>query len=332
MSSLNYQKKDIIKLILLATLCCFLWATAIPTLKISYQLLNIPKEDLFNRFILAGMRFLLAGILIGIYIFIKEKKITLVKGKLWKTVIIFGILNTTLQYMFFYTGVGNTGAIKGVLIDTSKPMMVVILAHFLIGDDKITRNKLIGLLLGTIGILIANIEGVVGGGLDFNLTLRGEGALLLSSFVYSLAVVYSKKVMKKIPSQVLNMHQFVIGASILLVTGLIGAGGFHLIFTLPAALLLVYSSFLSAIAFVVWYNLIHEFSASRVSVFMFLTPVFGSIISSTIFPEEHLTVYIFISLILTSCSIYLVNTRQKKILHRLPNMVNTFINEADIEE
>jgi 4-hydroxybenzoate polyprenyltransferase len=45
---------------------------------------------------------------------------------------------------------------------------------------------------------------------------------------------------------------------------------------------------------------------------MFLTPVFGSIISSTIFPEEHLSIYIFVSLILTSTSIYLVNARQDR--------------------
>lgn len=152
------------------------------------------------------------------------------------TVLIFGLLNTTLQYLFFYNGVGNTGAIKGVLLDTSKPLLVVILAHFLTKDDLITKNKIIGLCLGFIGLLVANIEGIANGGLDFHVTLRGEGFLLFASLANALAVMYGKKAMKEIPSLILNMHQMIIGALLLLSIGLLGAGGYHLEFTLPTIL------------------------------------------------------------------------------------------------
>jgi drug/metabolite transporter (DMT)-like permease len=145
MTSKKNRLIQALPLILQASLCCLLWATAIPTLKVSYKLLNIESSDIYNRLVLAGMRFLIAGILITLFILIKEKKVTLVTGKQWFTVIIFGLLNTTIQYLFFYNGVGNTGAIKGVLIDTSKPLMVVILAHFLTRDDRISSNKIIGL-------------------------------------------------------------------------------------------------------------------------------------------------------------------------------------------
>lgn len=306
------NKKRIINqlaLILPAALSCFLWATAIPTLKISYELLDIPADDIFNRFVLAGIRFLLAGVLIGVYLLVKEKKIPMLKATQWKTIMVFGLLNTTLQYMFFYTGVGNTGAIKGVLIDTSKPLIVVILAHLLTQDDKINVNKIIGLIIGFAGIILANLESAVGGGINLEVTWMGEGALVLASLVYGLAVLYGKKAMKTISSVVLNMYQMIFGSIILLGVGLIGAGGFNLVFNIHALLLLIYSAFLSAIAFVVWYGLIHKYNASSVTIYIFLIPVFGSIISSIIFPEENLSIFVLISLLLMTISINLVNRK-----------------------
>lgn len=302
--------KKALPLILQAALCCLLWATAIPTLKISYSLLNIAKTDIFNRLVLAGMRFLIAGILIGIYLYIVNKEITIVKGKQWKTVIIFGLLNTTIQYLFFYIGVANTGAIKGVLIDTSKPLMIFVLAHFMTSNEKMSVAKIAGLTMGIIGIIIANFEDVVNGGLDFHVTFLGEGFLIIASLSYAFAALYGKKAMKIIPSIVLNMHQFIIGSILLLSIGLIGAKGYHLNFTGNAVLLLLYSSILSAVAFVVWYQLIHKYGASSVSIYIFLIPVFGSIISSIIFPDEQFSINILISLILMSVGVYLVN-RQK---------------------
>ncbi len=134
----------------------------------------------------------------------------------------------------FYTGVGNTGAIKGVLIDTSKPLIVVILAHLLTQDDKINVNKIIGLIIGFAGIILANLESAVGGGINLEVTWMGEGALVLASLVYGLAVLYGKKAMKTISSVVLNMYQMIFGSIILLGVGLIGAGGFNLVFNMHA--------------------------------------------------------------------------------------------------
>lgn len=307
--------KKQISFILRAALCCFLWGTAIPTLKISYELLDIPAGDVFNRLVLAGMRFMLAGILIGMYIYVKERRIPMAQGSQWKKLALFGLLNTTLQYMFFYTGVGNTGAIKGVLIDTSKPLIVAILAHLLTKDDKMNQYKVAGLVIGFIGILVANLQAAVDGGLNMNVSLMGEGSLLIASVAYALAVIYGKHVLKEIPSLMLNMYQMLIGALILLGIGLVGAGGYHLEFTGFAVVLLIYSGFLSAIAFVVWYQLIDTYSASSVTVYIFLIPVFGSMISSVIFPEENMTWNVLLSLILMTASIYLVN-RQPSVPER----------------
>ncbi len=120
----NILKSGKIQMILQAALCCFLWGgTSIPVLKTSYRLLEIPSDDIYNRLVLAGIRFLIAGLLILIVIKVREGQVVFVKGKAWMTVLIFGLLNTTMQYLFFYVGVGNTGgAIKQSLLMHPNPL------------------------------------------------------------------------------------------------------------------------------------------------------------------------------------------------------------------
>ncbi len=298
--------KTKIKLVLIASFCCLLWATAIPTLKISYSLLEIGSEDIFSRLMLAGMRFFLAGVLILFYVIIKDRKQIFVSRKYVPHILLFGIVNTSLQYLFFYTGVANTSAVESVLLEMLKPVFVVVLAHFLTKDDKMNLKKMLGIVLGFMGIFIANLEGMYSGA-GFQITFWGEGALVLASVMNAIAVFYGRHLLKKMSSLTLNMYQFICGSLFLFVTGLIGVGSYDLKFSTNAILLLIYSAFLSAVAFVLWYSLLGKYKASSVTVHLFLIPVFGTMISTTIFPEENLTGYVLLSLLLVSSGIFIVN-------------------------
>lgn len=305
--------KQHFKLSVLASLCCLLWGTAIPTLKTMYDMLDIEPGNIYDKLILAGLRFLLAGCMIGFYLLVKNRRLESVKPRFWHQILIFGLLNTTLQYLFFYVGVGNTGAIKGVLLDTSKPLLVVILAHYFSHNDKFTMNKVIGLMVGFAGIMVANIDKLTSTGIELTATVSGEGALLMASVVYAIAVIYGKHIMKTMTSATLNMYQMIMGSLILLVAGVVGAGGIALDFDVWSGLLLVYSAALSAIAFVTWYYLINTYTASSVTIHIFLLPVFGSIISAILFEEEQYSVALLISLLMMCMSIILVNKKAKPI-------------------
>jgi drug/metabolite transporter (DMT)-like permease len=295
--------------VLLATLCCLLWGTAIPVLKVTYTELQIDPMDVYSKILLAGIRFLISGFILLTYALFKNKSVPKMSKNRFLPILYFGILNTTLQYIFFYMGVANTGAIEGVLLDTSKPLIVIVLAHFLLKNEPITKYKVIGLIIGFTGILVASVDDFSTMSISFS--FFGEGMLLISSFVNALAVIYGKKIMKHIHYLDLNTYQFILGSIILLVIGYMGANGFHLNFTTKALILLIYSGFLSAVAFAVWYKLINQYTASSVTIYIFLIPVFGSIISSLVFVDEVFTIGTFISLILVSFGIILVNSKDK---------------------
>ena len=48
---------------ILATICCLLWGSAFPAIKLGYQWFAIPSEATSTQILFAGCRFTLAGIL-----------------------------------------------------------------------------------------------------------------------------------------------------------------------------------------------------------------------------------------------------------------------------
>ncbi|MEX1377502.1 MAG: DMT family transporter [Eubacteriales bacterium] len=296
-----------------AVLCCLLWSTAIPVLKISYKELNFSSGDLYQRIILAGMRFMIAAIILFIYFVIKNRKLPTLGKNMVKGIVIFGILNTTMQYIFFYTGVMNTVAVKSVILDSLKPLIVVLLAHFLKTDDRINTKKIIGLMIGFIGIAVANLTELTSGTLSLSMSFKGEGMLFLASLAYAIAILYGKKLMEKIHYLSLNLFQFFIGSSILLIIGFVGIDRYDISFTPLAIILLIYSGLLSAVVFIIWYRLISKYTPSSITIFLFLIPVFGSIISSILFAEESITANVIISLLFLIIGIVLVNYEEQPI-------------------
>lgn len=75
--------------------------------------------------------------------------------------------------------------------------------------------------------------------------------------------------------------------------------------------LFFYSAFLSAVAFTLWYTLLKYNKPGEITMFRFLIPVSGSVLS-IIFLKEKLTLNVALSLIFIVAGIILVNNEPKK--------------------
>ena len=93
-----FQRKWVI--IIIALFCAILWGSAFPTLKISYHELQISKDNIPERLFLAGIRFLLASLILFCGALLFKQKIKISKMIAWQTGQL-GFLQTTLQYLFF---------------------------------------------------------------------------------------------------------------------------------------------------------------------------------------------------------------------------------------
>jgi len=298
--------------LIISLICTLLWGSAFPVIKISYEKLRIPAEDIFSKIYFAGLRFFIASIFVFLASkFLLKAKLD-IKGRYIKPIIILGLLQTTLQYFFFYIGIANTSGIKSAIFQSSGIFFTVIAAHFIYKDDKLNSGKVLSLILGFGGILITNI----GKGFDLNFSLLGEGFLLASAIVNSIATFYVKSISQDIDPILLTGGQMLSGSIILLIVGKIGLKGGSLAFDGISIILLLYAAFISATAFLLWYMLLKFNKPGEISIYRLFIPVFGATLSTIFLEGEAFTIKLLISLLLVISGIAVLNLDTRRSIQK----------------
>lgn len=293
------QKKMIV--MGLAIFCCLLWGSAYPGVKIGYQLFDISTTG--SKIVFAGYRFTLAGVLTFLIASIYYRKWIIPKKFQLKSMLILGLVQTTIQYMFFYIGLSNTSGVKGAIINASSSFFAIILAHFVFNNEKLSKFKIIGIVLGMAGVIIIQINK---GSIDGGFLLIGEGFLFFAAIASAIGAVLTRIFTQKIDAMILTAYQLMFGGTILIVTGL-AQGGEITNISIPGILVFIYLACLSAMAFSIWTILLKHNAVGKVAIYKFMVPVFGVILSGIILGEEFLRVTTIISLVSVSLGIYIVN-------------------------
>jgi drug/metabolite transporter (DMT)-like permease len=290
-------------IILLATLCCLLWGSAYPSIKIGYSLFNVGANDVGAKLTFAGYRFTMAGLFVLFLNIIMKKNIFYFTKKQFGQAASLGFLQTALQYIFFYIGMSYTTGIRGAIINGTGTFISILLAHFIYKNDRLNINKIVGCIVGFAGVIIVNFNGQSSGGASFS--LKGEGFILISTIIFAVSAIYGKKITQKSDPSIVTGYQLFIGGIILTVLGLT-LGGRLQGFTLQSTLLLIYMALLSSVAFVLWTQLLTYNKVGLISVFNFLIPVFGTLLSALFLGENIFDLRILIALILVCYGIFSV--------------------------
>lgn len=286
----------------LATLCCLLWGSSFPAIKNGYELLGIARHDVPSKLVFAGYRFLLAGASLIALAIVMRKPAFRLTGRQVRQLLLLGLAQTTLQYVFFYIGLAYTTGVQASILNATSTFFSVLLAHFIYQDDRLSPRKAIGCLLGFTGVLAVNIGA---GPFTVAFTLHGEGFIVIAAFVLSAASIYGKGVSRSMDAMVMTGWQLAIGGLALLAGGY-GSGGTAGAMTFVPAMLLAYLALLSAIAFTLWSLLLKYNPVGTISMFAFLIPVFGAGLSALFLDESILEWKNLAALVLVCGGIWLV--------------------------
>lgn len=306
-------------MILLSLFCCILWASAFPCIKIGYKLFGIESADTCSQILFAGCRFSLAGILVlimGIALnkkFPKPNKASL--GKILKL----SLMQTVIQYIFFYMSMAYTSGVKGSIISSSNVFFSILLSCTIFKMEKIQSQKLIGCLIGFGGVIIVNLSGSSLGAFS----PIGDTAMIISSLANAIAAIMIKKYSEDNEPILLNAYQFLIGGIFLIITALLLGGSLHPQ-NVGAILLILYMAFISAGAYTLWSILLKYNPVSKVTIFGFSTPIFGVILSAIILKESNIfSLQTAIALIMVCFGIIAVNYEKRtETLNKTNNELN----------
>src|SRR5690554_1663522 len=182
MTSLQNIFKNKWSVIAIAVFCSVLWGSAFPVLKVSYVEMQMAPDDIIAKIVFAGIRFLLAGLIVLALLLLTNPKSILVSRKHFFILLVLGVVQTSLQYFFFYNGLANVTGMQGAILSSSGTFFTVLLAHFYYKNDSLNWKKVIGLLAGFSGIIIANW------GQSFHISFQwdGEGYMILSGLTSAI--------------------------------------------------------------------------------------------------------------------------------------------------
>ena len=152
------------------------------------------------RVVGAGLLFLLLH-----SIYFKEK----IQRKDWPRLILCGLFGVALNQTLFFKGLAITTEINAALIMITTPLLVLMLANFILGE-KITTPKLIGIVLGISGAATIIL---MGGSLNFgSSTMLGDFFIFVNAVSYGLYLVLVKPLMRKYSPFTIIKWVFLIGA------------------------------------------------------------------------------------------------------------------------
>ena len=158
------------KIYTLYALMCILWGFTWMYLKISLQEMPLYKG--------LSIRFISAGVIFWIIYFLKSEKVQLTKD-LKRVYILFTLFNFSLCYYLTYWGTKFVFSNLGAILWSLLPLCVAFMAHFYLPDDKLTRRKFGGIIIGLVGSIF----------LFYNKDLLGQGQTLLGLLAILLSVI-----------------------------------------------------------------------------------------------------------------------------------------------
>lgn len=289
-----------------ALICTLLWGTAYPAIKLSYSLMSIPENDIASKLVFAGIRFAAGGIMVYIIGCAINKKPLKISRTDALPIILLGVIQIALQYLFSYIGVGYTTASSTSIITACLSFFVVLLAPIFFKSDKLTVMKIAGCVIGFAGVIIINLSGIS----EFSFSFSGEGFVFISTFCGAAGNLITKAVMKNRNPIKITAFQLGLGGLILLLTGILLGGKIDL--SLPINILAVlYLGVVSAVSFALWTAILMYQPVSKISVFNLLIPVFGTIFSGIFLGENVFNLQNLASLLLVCFGIVLVNLELK---------------------
>ena len=299
-----------------ALICCALWGSAFPCIKIGYRLMNIPAGDSASQILYAGYRFTLAGILTILIGSVTQKRVLIPSKAAVPEILWLSLLQTVIQYLFFYIGLAHTTGVKASIIEGMNVFVALFVACLIFKQEKFTMSKIVGCVIGFVGVILVNINGGTNGtgiGLDAGFSIMGEGFILLSTVSYAFSSVYLKRFSKTENPVMLSGYQFVLGGIIMSVCGLLAGGKVSGFDNGSAAGMLLWLALVSAVAYSLWGILLKYNPVSKVAVFGFMNPVFGVLLSAWLLGEhDSLGLNCLVSLVLVCIGIYVVNRNSSK--------------------
>jgi len=232
----------------------------------------------------AGLRFVLAAAILGSLILIRRARWPRTRSE-WYLIAVSGFLQFTLNYGLVFWGEQYISSGLAAVLQSTFPLFGLLFAHLYLPTERLTTLKVVGVLLGILGVAVIFSDQLSIAG---SMALLGSIALVLSAVFGSYSNVLVKAYGGKIDPQILAAAQMVCGFVPLLAAGFASEGNpLRFRWTVSAVLSLMYLVIVgSVIAFALYYWLVRNMDVTNTMLIALVTPVVAVILGMIVLHEQ----------------------------------------------
>lgn len=191
--------------------------------------------------------------------------------RVWLCFLAMGILNNLIPFCLIVWGQTQISSGLAAILNATTPLFTLIVAHFATRDEKLTRARIIGIVLGLGGVIV-----VIGPNALFHPggTLLAPLAVLAAAFSYGCAGVFGRR-LRAIPPILTATGQLSASSLLLILPAIIVDHPWRL--PLPDSQTLIaigcFALFSTALAYLLYFRLLRTAGATNLLLVTFLIPV-----------------------------------------------------------
>ena len=253
----------------------------------------------------AGIRSIIATVLVSFWIFFRKIPLGEKDGTLWPGIAA-GLLFAG-EVIFIYAGLEYTAASRMVVFIYVAPILTALGLHAWVPGEKLKAFQWVGVLLSFSGIVLAFSDGV----LAAKSTVKGDLFGIIGALLWAATTVLIRATSLARASATKTLYYQLGVSALVLPAASIAMGEPGVVAWTPLAVSsMAFQGVLVAFAsYLAWFWLLTRYLAGRLAVFSFLSPLFG-VLSGVLVLQEPLTPSFAVAALLVGSGIVLVNLRK----------------------
>lgn len=277
--------------------CCFLWGFTHVTTKLAAADISMVMQGGL-RSVLAVALLLAWARLRGMPLF--EKDGTLLAGS------VAGLLFAG-EFLFIYAGLEYTGASRMMVFVYLAPCLTALGLHWFVPGEQLRPRQWLGIVVAFGGIVAAFGEGFF----TAPASLLGDAFGIIGGVFWAATTVWIRAtgLSRSSATKVLFYQLAVAALTLPLASWLMGEPGVVAVTPVAIGALIYQGAIVAFASYLAWFWLLTRYLAGRLSVFGFLTPLFG-VMAGVVVLSEPVTPVFLLAVALVGAGIYLVNARR----------------------
>jgi len=201
----------------------------------------------------------------------------------WKNLAIMGFFGSALPFAAISYGEQFADSGMAAIFNGATPIATAILAHLMIHDERLSPGRIVGVVLGFVGILTIFLPELgAAHGSPF-----GTSLFLVAAVSYGISMVHARKHLRGLAPLVGPTLQLGLGALMLIPFAAVAESSVWRIPSLGSSLSLLFLAvFGTAVAYIVYYRLLEIASATFLSLVTYLLPPSGVLLGMMVLDER----------------------------------------------